>query len=260
MSEERSYEIRVKGVLGTRWSALFEPLVLVPLQEETLLTGPVQDQPELLCILLKIRDLGLVLVSVNPASKPKNTAPFPELTTERLLLREFTPGDAPAVFEILHRQEVNEWLETDPLQTIEQAEARIRDRIGLYKDGLGCRWAITARGNPAHVIGSCGYFSVRRKTHTVEAGYELHPGYWHKGIMTEALRAMIQYSFRTQNPMPVHRIEALVAPGNCASVRILELLGFECERLRREFFFWKNCYQDVFLYALLNNSLPQVSN
>ena len=71
--------------------------------------------------------------------------------------------------------------------------------------------------------------------------------------MTEALRAVIQFGFGNQDLMQVHRIEALVAPGNLASNRLLEKLGFVQECLRREFFFWNNCYQDVYLYALLNS-------
>lgn len=179
--------------------------------------------------------------------------PFPILTTERLLLREFTLDDVPVVFEIFQREDVNEWLETSPMQSIEDAEARVRSRIGLFNDGMGFRWAIALREDPGKLIGSCGFFSVRRGTQTVEAGYELHPDFWRRGIMTEALRAVIQFSFGMQDLMQVHRIEALVAPGNLASNRLLEKLGFVQECLRREFFFWNKCYQDVYLYALLNS-------
>jgi ribosomal-protein-alanine N-acetyltransferase len=188
--------------------------------------------------------------NVEDISKPIRL--FPILTTERLLLREFNLDDASGVFEILCRADVNECLETDPIQSIEEAEARVRSRMGLFKDRMGIRWAITLRNNPAKVIGSCGYFSVRRGTQTVETGYELHPEFWRKGIMTEALRAMIHFSFDSQDLMPVHRIEALVDPGNTGSIRLLEKLGFYSEGLRREFGFWKGRYQDVYLYALLN--------
>jgi len=77
--------------------------------------------------------------------------------------------------------------------------------------------------------------------------------------MTEALRTMIQFSFANQTPMPVHRVEALVAPDNIASIRVLQKLGFESEGLRREFFFWDGRYQDVYLYALLNGALSYPS-
>jgi hypothetical protein len=59
------YEIRVRGELDSHWSAWFEGLTLTPLGNgETLIAGPIQDQAALYGILVKIRDLGLPLVSV----------------------------------------------------------------------------------------------------------------------------------------------------------------------------------------------------
>jgi ribosomal-protein-alanine N-acetyltransferase len=193
--------------------------------------------------------------NVNPIQEiPPPTRAFPILTTRRLLLREFSLDDVPAVFDILRREAVNAWLETNPMQDIKEAEARVQGRISLFIDKMGFRWAITLRQDPTQVIGSCGYFSVRRGTSTVETGYELHPDYWQQGIMSEALQSMIDFSFGAQDLMPVHRIEALVAPGNTGSIRLLEKLSFYREGLRREFGFWKGCYQDVYLYARLNRT------
>ncbi len=59
------YEIRVRGLLGDHWVALFEGLALTPIENgETLISGPVQDQSALHGILNRIRDMGLFLVSV----------------------------------------------------------------------------------------------------------------------------------------------------------------------------------------------------
>lgn len=185
------------------------------------------------------------------------TASFPVLFTERLLLRAFTMEDIPAVFAIFNREDVNTWTETDTMRSMEEAEMRVKNRMSLFKDRQGIRWAITLRENPKDIIGSCGFFSVRRGTQTVETGYDLHPDYWNKGLITEALREMIWFSFGPGSPVPVHRIEALVMPGNIASIRVLEKLGFAQEGLRREFGFWKGCYQDVCLYALLNHGGPE---
>lgn len=162
---------------------------------------------------------------------------FPGLCTERLLLREFTMEDIPAVFAIFSREDVNQWTETDPMRTLEEAETRVKSRISLFKDRMGIRWAVTLRERPKEVIGSCGFFSVRRGTQTVEIGYDLHPEYWNKGLMTEALREMVRSSFGPDNLVPVHRMEALVMPGNLPSIHVLEKLGFEREGRRREFGF-----------------------
>lgn len=95
------------------------------------------------------------------------TASFPVLLTERLLLCEFTMENIPAVFAIFSRENVNTWTETDPMRPMEEAEMRVKNRMSLFTDRMGIRWAITLRENPKDVIGSRGFFSVRRGTQTV---------------------------------------------------------------------------------------------
>ncbi|MFQ5857464.1 MAG: hypothetical protein ACE5LU_17800 [Anaerolineae bacterium] len=62
------YQIRVKNHLNDSWSEWFEGLTITHEEDGiTVLTGPVADQPALHGLLVKIRDLGLPLVSVNQA-------------------------------------------------------------------------------------------------------------------------------------------------------------------------------------------------
>jgi hypothetical protein len=64
-TEDEYYEIRVRSQLDSHWSAGFEGLTLIPLENgETLIAGPIQDQAALHGILTKIRDLDLHLLSV----------------------------------------------------------------------------------------------------------------------------------------------------------------------------------------------------
>jgi hypothetical protein len=58
------YEIRVKGILDGRWAAWFEDLQIASDGEETVIAGPVVDQAALHGLLIKVRDLGLFLISV----------------------------------------------------------------------------------------------------------------------------------------------------------------------------------------------------
>ena len=60
------YQIRVKSHLDADWSDWFDGLTIT--QEKnghTLLTGPVVDQAALYALLKKVRDLGMLLISVN---------------------------------------------------------------------------------------------------------------------------------------------------------------------------------------------------
>ncbi|HTK63688.1 MAG TPA: hypothetical protein VL595_14980 [Pseudonocardia sp.] len=59
------YELRVRGLLEQRWSSWFDGLEIVPEPpENSVLIGPVPDQPALHGLLAKVRDLGLPLISV----------------------------------------------------------------------------------------------------------------------------------------------------------------------------------------------------
>ncbi len=176
---------------------------------------------------------------------------FPILVTERLILREFSEKDVPAIFEMYSRQDMNQYLEHEPMKSIEEAEVRVQKRINLFKNGWGGRWAIAFKDQSEKVIGSCGYFHVRIGTHTVEIGFEVHPEYWHQGIMTEAMTAILDYSFSKEAFQTVNRVEALVDPGNQASLALLQNLGFVIEGTRRKFGFWGGVYHDVKFLALL---------
>ena len=60
-----TYKIRVKGSLGPEWAAWFDGFTITPQGDnETGLVGQVADQPALHGLLAKIRDLGLILISI----------------------------------------------------------------------------------------------------------------------------------------------------------------------------------------------------
>ena len=66
------YQIRIEGQLSSDWSDWLEGLTIT-LEDngDTLFTGPVVDQAALFGLLKKVRDLGIPLVSVNPAKSAK---------------------------------------------------------------------------------------------------------------------------------------------------------------------------------------------
>jgi hypothetical protein len=58
------YEIRAEGVLDQRWAAWFEGLQVTSEGSQTVISGPLPDQPALHGVLIKVRDLGMCLISV----------------------------------------------------------------------------------------------------------------------------------------------------------------------------------------------------
>jgi hypothetical protein len=73
-NQHQCYEIRLKGHLDDRWAEWFGGLTIT-LEDngDTLLTGPVVDQAALHGLLKKVRDLGMLLVSVSPLEHGPST-------------------------------------------------------------------------------------------------------------------------------------------------------------------------------------------
>ncbi len=74
--EPGRYEIRTQGHLDARWATWFDGLVLTHVSDgTTVIHGPALDQAALYAVLLKLRDLGLPLVSVTPVTGAQTDAP-----------------------------------------------------------------------------------------------------------------------------------------------------------------------------------------
>ncbi|MFN2233533.1 MAG: GNAT family N-acetyltransferase [Anaerolineales bacterium] len=176
---------------------------------------------------------------------------FPIQKTERLLLREFRPTDAVAVFDSLSQEAATKYINRGPMQSLEEAEKLVEVRASLFERGIGIRWAITLRENPDYLIGSCGYYKMDQGNHSVETGYDLHPTFWRQGLMTEALTAVINFAYSDQFFFYLNRIQALTYVDNQASIGLLMKLGFREEGLRREAGYWENQYHDLRSFSLL---------
>ncbi|MBN2460739.1 MAG: GNAT family N-acetyltransferase [Candidatus Cloacimonetes bacterium] len=176
---------------------------------------------------------------------------FPQLSSERLLLRQFTLRDTEPVFAIFSRPEVTAYYNLETLTERLEARNLVLSRRSLFINGQGLRWAILRKDNPKNLIGSCGFYNLNSQYHSAEIGYDLHPEYWHQGYMGEALTTMLDFGFSSGFFFTLNRVEALCMPANIASIRILEKLGFCLEGLRRQYGFWKGMHHDVVAYALL---------
>jgi RimJ/RimL family protein N-acetyltransferase len=173
---------------------------------------------------------------------------FPTLETERLVLRELTVADAEHVFRFFSDPEVMQFYDCEPLTSIEEAKMLIRRFCQWFANQNGFRWGIALKSEPHLIIGTCGLFSWHRPNRTATLGYELSRPYWRRGIMTEALRALLGYGF---GQLELNRIRATVVTANGASANLLEKLSFQKEGLLREAQFVNGKFDDLFSYALL---------
>lgn len=176
---------------------------------------------------------------------------FPVLQTKRLILREFRPSDAQAVFAIFSQDVATKYHNVETMQSVEQAAKLVEVRASLFERGLGVRWGIVLKEQGDGVIGSCGYYNLNRAHRTAEVGYDLHPAYWRQGIMSEVLRAVIAYGFSEEFDFWLNRIEALTHVEHEASAGLLRRMGFREEGIRRECGYWKGEFHDLRGFSLL---------
>lgn len=173
---------------------------------------------------------------------------FPRIETKNLLLRRIYPHDASALFEILSDEAVSEFFDDDAFVDISQARDQIEDWETGYQNQRCLRWGITRKGEN-QLIGTCGYYGFHSWNKRASIGYELARTVWRQGLMTEALGGIIDFGFGS---LELNRIEAVIMPGNMASINLLEKLGFENEGLLREYERWgSKGFVDLCIFALL---------
>lgn len=117
-----------------------------------------------------------------------NPANTPLLETERLVLRRFAEDDLEALFNIYSDEEVNTYLPWFPLTSREEARALFRERYQeAYRQPHGYRYAICLKDAPAPI----GYVHAGVDD-SHDLGYGLLREFWHRGIVTEATRAVVE--------------------------------------------------------------------
>ncbi len=174
---------------------------------------------------------------------------FPSLTTKRLLLRQIQPEDAEAVFATLSDEEVLKFYGSEPHRSVEDSRQWIQRQQHWYGQREAMRWGIILKGE-GMVIGSVGFHHFGSGFHHAEIGYELNRAYWRKGIMSEAVSAILTYGF---TELELHRIEANIDIANEASKNLLLKLGFTYEGILRERFFFRDCFEDEHYFGLLRD-------
>lgn len=112
----------------------------------------------------------------------------PRLETERLILRKFTEHDLADLFAIYSDEEVNKYLPWFPLKTMDEAEAFWKEQYrDVYAQRYACKYAICFKRNNIPI----GYINISMED-SHDLGYGLRKEFWHKGIVTEAGRAVLE--------------------------------------------------------------------
>ncbi|MDQ2800514.1 MAG: GNAT family N-acetyltransferase [Armatimonadota bacterium] len=166
---------------------------------------------------------------------------FPLLETERLRLRHSRPADAEAMLTVLSSEVVCRYYDLSPLASLSEAADLIACRAAAFAHHERIRWVLAQKEDDG-VIGSCGLSRWDEANGQAEIGYELSPDWQGRGLMREALAAVLAFGF---SEMQLEKIEANVVPENEPSLRLLRRLGFQEVELRRERGFWKGRSHDL---------------
>lgn len=175
-----------------------------------------------------------------------NFDPFPLLETQRLLFRKISMKDAEDIFLLRTNGEAMRYIHRPKLNSIDDA----KELINKMNEPDRIQWGLTLKDDNK-IIGSIGYHRIEKEHYRAEIGYMLHPEYWNTGLMSEAIKKIIEFGFKEMN---LHSIEAVIDPGNDVSRQVLKKFNFIKEAYFRENFFFEGKFWDFEVYSLLNNN------
>jgi len=176
-----------------------------------------------------------------------NFDPFPVLTTDRLVLRQFTNNDANELFFLRSDERVMKYICKPRPQGIQDILALVEKMRKMVADNEGVAWAMTLKDDPK-VVGHISFHRIIKEHYRAEVGYMLHPDFHGQRIMSEALKTVLDYGFNT---MGLHSVEAIADPENNPSIKLLERHHFVREALFKEDFFWEGTFRDTVVYSLI---------
>ena len=150
-----------------------------------------------------------------------------ELVLERCKIRPWRPDDAESLAKHANNRKV--WIALRDLfphpYTVQDAHEFLQRAISNQSTTKFC---IEINGRAVGGMGIHPREDVH--SHTATLGYWLGEDFWGRGIMTDAVAALIDFCFEN---FPLRRISAEVFANNPASARVLEKAGFVFEgRLR----------------------------
>lgn len=143
-------------------------------------------------------------------------SPFPNVSTNRLMLRQMQNDDKEAIFALRSDKNLSEFIDRPIATSIDDA----LEYINMINDGIEenkwILWAITFNDSD-DLIGTICLWNFSKEQSKGEVGYELLPIF--QGNMQEAFQAVIEFGFEDLN---LRNIEGIVNENNNKSIQLLE--------------------------------------
>ncbi|WP_053956025.1 GNAT family N-acetyltransferase [Inediibacterium massiliense] len=171
------------------------------------------------------------------------------LETERLIIRSYTIEDVTGLYETLNDSEVLKYIPEGQIN-IEQANEAIRWLMSNYKIGINSdfkySFPIILKERKAY-IGWCGIGYLDYDNSKTEIYYTLKSKYWGKGYATEAMKAIVNFTFKE---LKIRELVAVVKPENIDSIKVIEKLGFKYKYILRNVPIGFEFYEGELFYLL----------
>lgn len=172
---------------------------------------------------------------------------FKLIETPNLILKGLSPEDMKSIFENHSKTEIKSLLGHRSEEDFLKEESKYKNGYSSYNRSFKLFLIIDKTSNL--IIGRCGIHNWNVEHKRAEIGYVMEDeNYKRKGLMTEAVGAVLEYGFTKLN---LHRIEALVGKGNTASLRLMEKYKFVKEGVLREHYFTAGKFEDSVMFSKL---------
>jgi cupin fold WbuC family metalloprotein len=174
----------------------------------------------------------------------------PSLRTDRLVLRGYEPGDAPAIFAYASDAETTRYMAWDRHRSIDDARLFLNGIVADSYVAHRLDYAICRAGEPSRAIGGVGVYPQKGPHRVMELGYIIGRPHWGQGLGPEAVRGLIDHAFRTTD---VERIVAPIFADNARSRRLAEKLGFTLDGVMRSALMFRGRRWDEAVYSILRS-------
>ncbi|MNI01097.1 putative ribosomal N-acetyltransferase YdaF [compost metagenome] len=171
-------------------------------------------------------------------------------------LRLIEVRDAEGVYDQIHRNReyLTQWLPWASVSTLEGTKEFIQSELNRYAHNNGFNCGIFYLNT---FIGCVGTHAIDWNNKKTSLGYWMGEAYQGRGIMTDAVRSLIEFGFQG---LGLNRIEIRACTDNFKSRAIPERLGFIHEGTIRQAEFIKDKYWDHEVYGLLANEWKKCSS
>ena len=170
------------------------------------------------------------------------------ITTERLILRQPTDQDAELIFEQYAGDlDVTKYLSWQPHKSMAQTNEYLERCITAWQEKSAFPFVLIRR-NDARLI---GMVEIRIDNFKADLGYVLAKSLWGKGYMSEAVKALVDWSLKQTE---IHRVWAVCDTENVASARVLEKVGMKREGILKKWLVHPNIAaepRDCYCYAIV---------